>query len=151
MYPLFHSFFTVYPSAKFPIPFETVAFIVNLWLVLKAHTKKELLFPLGISNPICTSLDPWKQHWHEVRNCKDVVPETWLSWDAGIRLHAACHRQWLSVQMRWHLHSGESFIHLSPLYLACQAPRVGGLDRADSSSAFNWRRNWLAHLAKQGN
>lgn len=25
--------FTVYPSAKFPTLFETVAFIVNLWLL----------------------------------------------------------------------------------------------------------------------
>lgn len=63
------------------------------------------------------------------KTAKMWVPETWLSWDAGIRLHAVCHRQWLSA-----LHSGATSIHLPSLFSF--PSRVGGLDRADSSSAF---------------
>lgn len=44
-----------------------------------------------------------------------------------------------------------SELHSSLRSLFSFPSRAGGLDRADSSSAFNWRHNWSAHLAKQGN
>lgn len=142
--------FTVYPSAKFPILFKRVAFIANIWLLYKADRK-------SFFSPLVWITQYEHQLIHENKtdimfeSAKMWVPGTWLSWDTGKWLHATCRRQWLSAQRRWLLHSGVSFIHLSPLYLASQAQLVGRLDRADSSSAFNWRHNWLAHLAKQGN